>query len=73
MLYYTDTARISAIAAIRECMEKIGSVSGSELSYADASKTNRFLSMLIDEIIAESRKEAKAKIRSVFEGGTNHG
>lgn len=66
MLYYTDAARMSAIAAIRDCMEKIESVSGSELSYVDASRTNRFLSMLIDEIIAESRREAKAKIRPVM-------
>lgn len=63
MLYYTDAARMSAIAAIRDCMEKIGSVSGSELSYADASRTNRFLSILVDEIISESRKEAKAKLK----------
>ena len=50
MMYYTDEAMMSAIAAIRDCIEKVGRVRGAELSYKDACKTGRFLSILIDEI-----------------------
>ena len=60
MMYYSDEARESAINAIMNCMAKISSVKGSELSYQDASQTNRFLSMLIDEIKKESKEQAKA-------------
>ena len=59
MLYYSDEARISAIESIRDCMKKISTIKGSELSYTDASKTNRFLSMLIDEIMKESKEQGK--------------
>ena len=56
MMYYSDEARMSAIESIRDCIEKIGQIKGSELSYQDARKTSAFLSMLIDEIMKESRR-----------------
>ena len=59
MMYYSDKARMSAIENIRDCIKKISTIKGSELSYTDASKTNRFLSMLIDEIVKESREHGK--------------
>lgn len=59
MMYYSDKARISAIESIRDCIEKIGAIKGSELSYTDACKTNSFLSMLIDEIKKESKEQSK--------------
>ena len=58
-MYYSEKARISAIYSIRDCIEKIGRVKGSELSYQDARKTSAFLSMLIDEIMKESRQHNK--------------
>lgn len=61
MLYYSDKARTSAIESIRGCIEKIGSIKGTELSYDDACATTRFLSMLIDEIEKESRTQNKEK------------
>ena len=61
MLYYSDKARMSAIESIRDCIKKIGSIKGAELSYDDACKTTRFLSMLIDEIEKESRTQNKEK------------
>lgn len=64
MMYYSDEARMSAINAIQDCMEKIASVKGSELSYQDASKTNRFLSMLIDEIKKESKEQTQRSIKA---------
>lgn len=59
MMYYSDEARMSAIENIRDCIEKIGQIKGSELSYQDARKTSAFLSMLIDEIMKESRQHNK--------------
>ena len=59
MMYYSNEARMSAIDSIRDCIEKIGRVKGSELSYQDARKTSAFLSMLIDEIMKESRQQNK--------------
>ena len=59
MMYYSDEARMSAIESIRDCIEKIGRIKGSELSYQDARKTSTFLSMLIDEIMKESRRQNK--------------
>ena len=59
MMYYSDEARMSAIKNIRDCIEKIGQIKGSELSYQDARKTSAFLSMLIDEIMKESRQHNK--------------
>lgn len=56
MMYYSDEARLSAIENIRDCIKKISTIKGSELSYTDACKTNRFLSMLIDEIVKESKE-----------------
>ena len=32
MMYYSDEARMSAIENIRDCIEKIGQIKGSELS-----------------------------------------
>ena len=60
-MYYSDEARMSAIESIRDCIEKIGRIKGSELSYQDARKTSAFLSMLIDEIMKESRRQNKNK------------
>lgn len=59
MMYYSDEARMSAIESIRDCIEKIGRISGLELSYQDSSKTSAFLSMLIGEIMKESRQQNK--------------
>lgn len=56
MMYYSDEARISAIYAIRDCIEKILEIPGSYLSYYDARRTTEFLNILIDEIERESRK-----------------
>ena len=56
MMYYSDKARISAIYAIRDCIEKISEIPGSYLSYNDARRTTAFLNILIDEIKRESRK-----------------
>lgn len=67
MLYYTDIARMSAIEAIEDCIEKIGHVSGAELSYQDARKISAFLSMLIDEIEKENR-DCKIKLRYRLHG-----
>lgn len=64
MMYYSNEARMSAINAIQDCIEKIASVKGSELSYQDASKTNRFLSMLIDEIKKESKEQTQRSIKA---------
>ena len=59
MMYYSDEARMSAIESIRDCIEKIGRIKGSELSYQDSSKTSAFLSVLIGEIMKESRQQNK--------------
>lgn len=56
MMYYSDKARISAICAIRDCIEKISKIPGSYLSYYDARTTTAFLNLLIGEIERESRK-----------------
>lgn len=56
MMYYSDKARISAICAIRDCIEKISEILGNYLSYNDARRTTAFLNILIDEIKRESRK-----------------
>lgn len=61
MMYYSDEARMSAIESISDCIKKISTIKGSELSYTDASTANRFLSMLIDEIMKESREQGKEK------------
>lgn len=59
MMYYSDEARISAIYAIGDCIEKISTVPGNYLSYNDARRTTAFLNILIDEIKKESREKIK--------------
>ena len=59
MMYYTDEARMSAIYSIQDCIAKINSVPGDQLSYQDAGKTTRFLNMLIDEIKKERKESLK--------------
>lgn len=59
MLYYNDAARINAIYAIKDCIEKISTIPGNHLAYNDARKTTAFLNMLIDEIKKESKKQNK--------------
>ena len=61
MIYCSDEARMIAIDSIRDYIEKIGRVKGSELSYQDARKISAFLSILIDEIMKESRQQKKIK------------
>ena len=61
MLFYTEKARKSAIESIRNCMYKIGSVSGSELSFTDATTVNKYLSMLVAEIEKESKAQKESK------------
>lgn len=61
MLFYTEEARESAIESIFNCMCKIGSVSGSELSYTDAATVNKYLSMLVSEIEKESKAQKEGK------------
>lgn len=55
MLYYTHEARKSAIESIKNCIEKVASIKGSELSFDDAAQTTRFLSMLVDAIEDEDK------------------
>lgn len=55
MLYYTHEARKSAIKSIKNCIEKVASIKGSELSFDDAAQTTRFLSMLVDAIENEDK------------------
>ena len=59
MMYHSDEARISAIYAIRDCIEKISAVPGNYLSYNDARRTTAFLNILVDEIEKESRGKIK--------------
>lgn len=61
MLFYTEEARKSAINSILDCMNKIGNVKGSELSYTDAHTATKYLSMLIDEIEKESKAQKEDK------------
>lgn len=63
MMYYSDKARTNAINEIKDCMSKIGEIPGNHLSYLDATKTTRFLSMLIDQIEKEG-KDQKRRTRN---------
>ena len=69
MLYYTHKARKSAIESIKNCISKIAQVSGAELSYQDATQTTRFLSILINEIEKEDRKDSNIKITPFVNDG----
>ena len=62
-MYYSDEARTSAINEIKDCMSKISEIQGNHLSYLDATKTTRFLSMLIDQIEKEG-KDQKRRTRN---------
>lgn len=57
MMYYNDNARMSAVYAIKDCIEKISTIPGNYLSYNDSRKTTAFLNMLIDEIEKENKKQ----------------
>lgn len=59
MMYYSDNARMRAIEDIRNCIDKIGKVKGTELFYQDARKISTYLLMLIDEISKESGQQNK--------------
>lgn len=59
MLYYTDSARMSAIENIRECIDKVMHVSGEQLDYITARRITAYLNMLVGEIKKESREEKK--------------
>lgn len=69
MLYYTHKARKSAIESIKNCISKIAQVSGAELSYQDATQTTRFLSILINEIEKEDRKDSNIEINPFIDDG----
>lgn len=61
MMYYSDEARASAINEIKDCISKINEIPGDHLSYLDATKTTRFLSMLIDQIEKEGKPTTKRR------------
>lgn len=63
MMYYRDEARTNAINEIKDCISKISELPGDHLSYPDATKTTRFLSLLIDQIEKES-KDQKRRARN---------
>lgn len=65
MMYYTDEARSDAISQIRDCMSKINEIPGDHLSYTDATKTTRFLSLLLDQIEKEGRDQKRRTRRPV--------
>lgn len=55
MLFYSDEARTSAIKKIEDIIDKLGNIKCSELSYIDYLSIVRYLNMLKEEIIKESK------------------
>lgn len=55
MLFYSDKARTSAINKIEDVVNKLGNIKCSELSYIDYLLIVRYLNMLKEEIIKESK------------------
>lgn len=70
MLYYDNAARESAINTITTIMEKINTIPGDQFSFAEASQTCHFLSMLRDEIEKEKIKEEKKASKPTTEEKT---
>lgn len=56
MMYYNAKARASAIDDIRKCIDVLGNVKNSELSYLDYRAITKYLNMLINEIEKEGKK-----------------
>lgn len=56
MMYYDAKARASAIDDIKKCIDVLGGIKSSELSYLDYRAITKYLNMLIDEIEKEGRK-----------------
>jgi len=64
MLFYTEKARLSAIADIRKKISVVMSMKNGEMSYTDARGIVDYLLMMIDQIEAEQRDvDAKATKR----------
>lgn len=59
MLYYSDSARKSAIESIKDCIQKIATIPGNYISYQDAKNTVKYLNLLIDEIEKESWEDRR--------------